>query len=41
MNSKKYTVKELRIICKNKGIKGYSKLRKAELEIKCLNNIYQ
>ena len=33
---KKITVKELRKICKEKGIKGYSKLRKKELEKKCL-----
>lgn len=34
--SKKYTVKELKKICKEKGIKGYSKLRKAELLKYCL-----
>ena len=33
---KKYTVKELRKICKGKGIMGYSKLKKQELLDKCL-----
>ncbi len=36
---KKYTVKELKQICREKGIKGYSKLRKAELMKHCLENI--
>lgn len=34
--NKKYTVVELRKICKNKGIKGYSKMKKAELMKYCL-----
>jgi len=34
--SKKYTVAELKKICKEKGIKGYSKLKKAELMKHCL-----
>lgn len=29
--SEKYTVKELRAMCKEKGITGYSKLKEAEL----------
>ena len=37
--SKKYTVIELRKICKSKGIKGYSKLKKAELMKHCLKSI--
>lgn len=32
---KNYTVKELKGICKKKGIKGYSKLKKAELILYC------
>ncbi len=36
--SKKYTVVELKKICKSKGIKGYSKLRKAELMKHCLKS---
>ena len=32
----KYTVVQLRKICKEKGIKGYSKLKKAELLKHCL-----
>ena len=31
------TVKELKELCKEKGIKGYSKLKKTELEKLCLN----
>jgi hypothetical protein len=34
--SKKYTVVELKKICKSKGIKGYGKMRKAELLKVCL-----
>jgi hypothetical protein len=34
--SKNYTVVELKKICKDKGIKGYSKMRKAELMKHCL-----
>tara|TARA_B100001971_G_C18106058_1_gene491563 strand:- start:52 stop:930 length:879 start_codon:yes stop_codon:yes gene_type:complete len=36
MSDKKYTVIELKKMCKHKGIKGYSKLRKKELMKKCL-----
>jgi hypothetical protein len=32
---KNYTVKQLKKICKDKGIKGYSKLKKAELILYC------
>ena len=32
---KKYTVKELKAECKRKGIKKYSKLKKAELILHC------
>ncbi len=34
--SKKYTVIKLKKICKSKGIKGYSKMKKAELMKHCL-----
>ena len=34
---KKYTVKELKKMCKDKKIKGYSKLKKVELLKKCLS----
>ena len=34
----KYTVAELKKICKNNGIKGYSKMKKAELMTHCLND---
>ena len=33
---KKYTIPQLIKICKSKGIKGYSKMRKAELMKHCL-----
>ena len=33
------TVKQLKAECKRKGIKGYSKLKKAQLEKKCLQNM--
>ncbi len=36
--SKKYTVVELKKICKSKGIKGYSKMKKAELMKHCLKS---
>jgi hypothetical protein len=35
--SKKYTVIQLKKICKEKGIKGYSKMKKAELMKHCLD----
>ena len=38
MSSKKYTVVELKKICKSKGIKGYSKMNKAELMKLCLKS---
>ncbi len=34
----KYTVAELKKICKSKGIKGYSKMKKAELMKHCLKS---
>jgi hypothetical protein len=34
---KSKTVKQLKALCKSKGIKGYSKMKKAELIKKCLN----
>ena len=36
MSNKKYTVIELKKICKDKGIKKYSQLKKKELIKKCL-----
>ena len=41
MSDKKYTVIELKKMCKDKGIKGYSKLRKKELMKKCLDGLPQ
>ena len=37
--NKSMTVKQLKAECKRKGIKGYSKLKKVELEKKCLNQV--
>ena len=39
--SAKYTVVELRKICKSKGIKGYSKMKKAELLKHCVGEKQQ
>ena len=33
----KFNVKQLKAECKKKGIKGYSKMKKAQLETHCLN----
>ena len=32
---KKHTVKDLKMMCKEKGIKGYSKMKKGELMAAC------
>ena len=37
MLKNKLSVKDLRDLCKKKGIKGYSKWKKSELEQHCLN----